>query len=59
MKININAELNSEEICAIFTDLLKQKGIESSRENFILEVFSEKVNKWIQVKDIRVIFNKQ
>lgn len=58
MKINIKAEINSEEILRYFAEQLKNSGVDTVGGNFTIQAFSEKKAEWIEVKDAKVLFEK-
>jgi hypothetical protein len=58
MKIDIKAEMNLPDILAFFTEQLKNSGIDAAGGNFKIHAFSEKKSEWVEVKDIKIIFDK-
>ena len=59
MRLNINAELGSDEILNFFTSNLKEAGIDSTNGSFTMHAFSDKKAEWVEVKDIKIIFEKK
>lgn len=58
MKIDIKAELGSTDILNYFTEQLKNSGIDATGGNFKIHAFSDKKNEWIEVKDVKILFEK-